>query len=72
MDINNALEKDGISGAAFLQKLEATLTDLYTIRNRYPASFEYLCEEGRKSSEMLLGDAISAMEWACDHVAEVE
>ena len=70
MEINQALEDDNATGSQALLELDAIATQLQTFKTRYPSTFNYLCGDGRRTCEMSLGDAISAVNEALDALEE--
>ena len=70
MDINQTLEKDNGTGSEALAELDAIAELLQTFKTRYPSTFTYLCEGGRRTCEMSSGDAISAVNQALDALEE--
>lgn len=66
MDLNTALEQDNVDGGTVLLHLDAISQLLSAFRTRCPQTFTYLCEDGRRTCEMSLGDAISAVNEALD------
>ena len=70
MDINQALELDNADGSQALLELDAIATQLKDFKTKYPSTFDYLCGEGRRTCEMSLGDAISAVNEALDALEE--
>lgn len=70
--LNEVLEFDNTIGSEVLLKLDALAQQLNDFRSKYPHTYSYLCETGGATGEMTLGDGISALNWAANHVSEGE
>jgi hypothetical protein len=70
MSIDEALELDSGDRAQLSQQLDSVLQLLESFRKRYPQSFQHLCEEAIATGEMSLGDAIAALSWTTDYLAQ--
>ena len=69
-ELTEVLVFDDTTGAEILLKLDAITTQLNDFRSKHPHTYSYLCETGGATGEMTLGDSISALNWAANHVAK--
>ena len=69
-EINEALEKDSGNGGDVLRTLDKILQELEDFKTECPQTFQHLCKEAVSGSEMSLGDALSALSWVTDYLAE--
>lgn len=70
MNLNNVLDEDGATGLEVLIALEKIAARLSALREEYPSTFAYLCNEGRMGADFTLSDAVCAVEDAAYHIAE--
>ncbi|MGI2907932.1 hypothetical protein [Tolypothrix sp. VBCCA 56010] len=69
-ELTEVLVFDDATGAEILLKLDAIATQLNDFRSKHPHTYSYLCETATGTGDMSLGDAISALNWAANHIAE--